>query len=803
MSAPVTPPVRLFRQFSARENGWSDHYGAFHVAADYAGCALPERYAIHGIWQHGSFRPSDCGKPSLLVCGAPDAEKRVVWVARRDEEACLLAAGYSKARAIGLPMLYTRPTGLARIPRSLLVMPGHSLVGWKVGDRSAYRRYAGEIAAQAGDFDRVVVCISPSCRKNGLWVDEFTARGFEIVYGAQTDDLNALMRIRALCEQFETVTTNSWGSHVAYALAFGARVSIGGTFPSIDAANLMVDMTWRTNPALLAQATSDEAMRQERELLRSFYVPPREAVADRKLGEWLLGTEQKISPAEMRELLVGMVDPVLPEPVSAARTSENAEGSRLLFVISDTQRSNGNLDLLNLLRWLRRERAVAFDVLIGTPGGALQEEFAKIATLFLPGNLIPSPEWSSVYRLACVVPSAASTLAAAGFVELPPLWLLATEGVASLEQVAARDLAWLQRHTVRYYCCNEEVAEALGKRYGVPKERIATLPMGVDRRRIALCATQSDVAQLRASFEIPDTSFVVVATGLLDYRHGADLLPLILRSLRAKLGAERDVVFFWSGAVGSAEFDQVLAQDVRILGLGQHCRFLGEFAQESILLALADLICVPGRDVAITPTLREAQALGKPLVAFAQSGPVADLCAVGAGDLAPYLDIEAMACCMAERLLRGERVVTKGPAVLELQAGAEAMVQDFKQMPPLAYDRKERRALREVYESWRLADKAPQGGYVRAYLQRQKERVRASQLAVAGRKPEAMKLLIVAAQGALALKDPYAITEALLEIAHDLGRLDGRQGEAVLAEAQKFCRARGLNLEHIRKTLDL
>ena len=86
------------------------------------------------------MRHAKCATPSLLVCGAPEAEKRVVWVARRDEEACLLAARYPKARAIGLPIRYTRPTGLARIPRSLLVMPGHSLVGWKVGDRSAYRR---------------------------------------------------------------------------------------------------------------------------------------------------------------------------------------------------------------------------------------------------------------------------------------------------------------------------------------------------------------------------------------------------------------------------------------------------------------------------------------------------------------------------------------------------------------------------------------------------------------------------------------------------------------------------------------
>ncbi|MCX6938742.1 MAG: glycosyltransferase [Verrucomicrobia bacterium] len=675
-------------------------------------------------------------------------------------------------------------------------MPGHTLRGFEFPDRKAFMRYAEEIKSIAAFFDRVVVCVHPACRHNGLWVSEFSSLGFEIIYGAETHDANALPRMRALFEQFEAITTNGWGSQVAYALAFGAKVAIWGTMPDIGEKNYLLDTTWAANRASLKAALSAETKAREQAFLAKFLVPPQAAVADKALGEWLIGAENRISPGEMRELLGELIDP------DPARTGASVR-SRVLFVLPDTQRSTGNLELLNLLRWLRRERPVAFDVLIGTAGGAMQGEFGKIATLFLPGNLMPTPERLREYRLACVVHCAASTLAAAGFAELPPLWILATEGLASLERVAARDWAWLQRYAVRYWSRHEVVAEALGKRYGVPAEQIASFPVGVDKRRLELCATAEDVAQLRASLEIPGTSFVVVTSGLLDYRHGADLFPLLVRSLRARLGPDRNVVCFWTGAAGSSEFDRGLAQDVKILGLGHHCRFLGEFAQETILLALADLVCVPGREVALTPALREAQALGKPLVAFAQSGPVADFCTAGAGEVVPYLDIEAMAGCLAGRLLRGDAREAKGPEAVELPAQAGRLVHELKQLRPLAPDRKGRRALREVYESWRQAENTPQGAYARAYLQRQKERAQAGQLVAAGRKPEATKMLIGAAQGALALNEPHGIVEALLEIAHDLGRLDARQGEAVLGEAQKFSRARGLNLEAIRKTLDI
>jgi len=49
------------------------------------------------------------------------------FVARQDEVTFLKPAGYRRVRAIGLPIIYTQPSGLQRIPKSLLVMPTHSL----------------------------------------------------------------------------------------------------------------------------------------------------------------------------------------------------------------------------------------------------------------------------------------------------------------------------------------------------------------------------------------------------------------------------------------------------------------------------------------------------------------------------------------------------------------------------------------------------------------------------------------------------------------------------------------------------
>jgi hypothetical protein len=320
------PPSKPFRQFCTVENAWSDHYGGLHLAAAHAGQPLGLTYAINGIWHHGCHGPWMDFAPGLLCGNAPNAKNRPVFVARTDLAELLRSHEYRQVRVIGLPMVYTPRLPVQRRAGSLLVVPTHTLIGDRFPDRSVFETYAAEIAANTAHFARVVICVHPSCRKNGLWVDEFGRRGFEIVYGAQTNDANALLRMRALFEQFETVTTNGWGSHVAYALAFGARVSIFGSQPVRAREDFLRDSAWAADPQALQRALSGETAARERAFLAEFYRDPRDAVANTECGRWLIGVEHKLSPAEMKEILPLLVTPAV---LSAGPTHDRHDKLRV------------------------------------------------------------------------------------------------------------------------------------------------------------------------------------------------------------------------------------------------------------------------------------------------------------------------------------------------------------------------------------------------------------------------------------------------------------------------------------------
>ncbi len=322
------PPQRPYRTAGTMANGWTDQYGAMHVAAAYAGLGLTPGYAVNGVWHHGCKGPWLDFSADVLANNTPNARALPVFTVRRDQADLMQQHGYTRARAIGAPILYAQPSGATRQRGSLLVMPTHTLAGDSFPDRTPFERYAEEVAAVADDFARVVVCIHPSCRKNGLWIGEFSALGFELVDGAMPNDLNALGRMRALFEQFETVTTNGWGSHVAYALAFGARVAIHGSRPEKTEADYLRDASWAANPAGLKQWLSDTTKQREREFLARFHVEPTAAVADVAFGESLLGQDARVSPEAMAAVLAELVTPT-PRPAAEIDQIVRAQREKL------------------------------------------------------------------------------------------------------------------------------------------------------------------------------------------------------------------------------------------------------------------------------------------------------------------------------------------------------------------------------------------------------------------------------------------------------------------------------------------
>ncbi len=296
------PPVNRFQQRSDPSNGWSDHYGAIQLAHAYAGVPYHEAY-FKAIWQHGCFGPWQDHSPRLLAYNTPNAERLPVYVAREDQAKLLERNGVQNVRAIGLPIVYTTAPSVERRPGSLLVFPTHTLEGESYPDRSKFQAYADEIAALRPLFEHIVVCIHSGCRKNGLWHDEFKAHDVTIIEGASTDDANALLRMRYLFERFEVLTTNGWGSHVAYALAHGCKVSIHGTRIERPRAFFEQDTTWAADRSALERALSDEQAQAERTCLKDLYREPGDAIRDIERGRWLIGMGNKVSIKEMRIIL--------------------------------------------------------------------------------------------------------------------------------------------------------------------------------------------------------------------------------------------------------------------------------------------------------------------------------------------------------------------------------------------------------------------------------------------------------------------------------------------------------------------
>jgi hypothetical protein len=235
-------------------------------------------------------------RPEIVVYDAPKSAR--CFVGRQDEVTFLKAAGYRKVRAIGLPIIYTQPSGLQRIPNSLLVMPAHSLASDVL--MPSTEQYVREIASIKNRFDLVAACVSAYCIAKGLWISRFAEQGIHVVRGAGIADANALKRLRALFDSFEYVTTDTYGSHVFYALYFGAKVSIWGTATPVFRENVLSDGGWTAYPEAVDKLLSEETKRKADVYLGPLRVDPWIGVQNIDVSKLVLGHDNKLSPGEMR-----------------------------------------------------------------------------------------------------------------------------------------------------------------------------------------------------------------------------------------------------------------------------------------------------------------------------------------------------------------------------------------------------------------------------------------------------------------------------------------------------------------------
>jgi hypothetical protein len=278
---------------------YKNHYGSDYVAAAYCGLKIPPRPA-RGLWMHGWVPKPLVGIPEDLFGTTIPDNKTALFVANYWERDFLLSSGYPNAHAIGLPACYVQSQGGQMRRQSLLVMPAHSIEGMNTGHLPT-KEYASYIKSISDRFSTVQICLYHFDYKQHIWRAEFEKLGLTCIMGADHMLPQALSDQHRMFSQFEFMTTNSEGSHVAYAAAAGLKVSIAGPMVCWRAENLEHLPFYRQYPkALLTWRDNDEAAVRRR--LGRFFTEPHLANESISWGEEQIGTNHRRSPGDLKRL---------------------------------------------------------------------------------------------------------------------------------------------------------------------------------------------------------------------------------------------------------------------------------------------------------------------------------------------------------------------------------------------------------------------------------------------------------------------------------------------------------------------
>jgi hypothetical protein len=311
---PVGRKKRLTRS-NERRNSISEAYSANYIVASYMGRKEP--VGIPGYWMHGWIPAFHARHPGIVamhkaLTGKESPEARLEridrekqshaqFLARRDQADFLRSQGYRHTHAIGLPFAYLPEVHVPRKAGSLLIVPPHGRGCHGLGDPLA-EAYATYIAERASRFSSVTLVVTAGDQALGQWVTPFKERGIAIEVGASANEQDTLFRLKTLLSSVEYVTTNGFGSHIAYAAACGAKVSVAGPYAEWPEGGLRRAFEVRTYPELLEVQTwlaSERAMRDE---LPFLFTEPELAEDRTAWGKHEIGADLRLAPEELQIL---------------------------------------------------------------------------------------------------------------------------------------------------------------------------------------------------------------------------------------------------------------------------------------------------------------------------------------------------------------------------------------------------------------------------------------------------------------------------------------------------------------------
>jgi glycosyltransferase involved in cell wall biosynthesis len=380
---------------------------------------------------------------------------------------------------------------------------------------------------------------------------------------------------------------------------------------------------------------------------------------------------------------------------------------KILFISHSAGRTGAPMVLLHLLKWLKANTEISFEILL-REGGAWEPEFCKLAPTYRVGGWRPPRSLKGLARR--IFPRQRGGAARADLARLSARrdWGLIYSNTITnggileamqragcpvishvhelnywIERSGSENWEQVKRRSTHYIAAAEAVRYNLVEAHGIGAQKISVVHEFIPANGGQAAKTSAE--QIRKKLGIPAGAFVLGGSGAEFWRKGRDLVVHLLMSVKRR-SPRRDVHFVWVGNKGSSTESYELWNDLRQSGFAGHYHDAGEVENPGDYFSALDAFVLLSREDPFPLVCLEAALLGKPILCFRGAGGCPELVEEDAGFVVPYLDLETMAdkvtllahsADLGERL--GNRAAKKVKELYSLEATAPKLLNIINQ----------------------------------------------------------------------------------------------------------------------------
>ena len=286
-------------------------YGHREILLKY--CGLDFSVQLLGNLQHGVD-----GRDSELDYRVPRyslLRKSTHWVYSESYERNAKLLGYKNVVAIGAPWLYLKDStvqNIEDIPKSnkILVMPSHSQVVFVTTTTLRQKKQRARAFRKVVGSQEATVCLHAIDFCDPEITESFIDEGFRVIcigssshspkWSEAGNRIGTLYKLMTLMKSHSHLVTDSYGSHLIYAIDMGMRI---GIYPEILQYFGTKDISERKNPFFETEQRAKDLVFFKRNMPEALG-----QVTDsrkyKEISDEVLGRNKVRSPSELLEVLV-------------------------------------------------------------------------------------------------------------------------------------------------------------------------------------------------------------------------------------------------------------------------------------------------------------------------------------------------------------------------------------------------------------------------------------------------------------------------------------------------------------------